>query len=450
MEKSQIKPNGLALLPFLIFIVTYLGIGITLVIKGDPMGFYGFKGPIAVIVGIIATFIIHKGTVESKFNALIKGCGDSNIITMCIIYLLAGAFSVVSEKIGGVEATVNLGLKLIPANFVATGLFIISCFISTATGTSVGTVVALGPIAIGLAEKSGISVPLMLATLIGGSMFGDNISIISDTTIAATQTQNVGMRDKFRVNLVVALPAMLATIVLLLIFGHPVNVPTNVSADFDIIKILPYLFVLITAIAGVNVFLVLAGGIIFSGIIGIAYGTFNALQWTNLIYDGFNGMFEIFLLSMLTGGLAYMVTEAGGIEWLLVKIKSMIKGKRSAEVGISVITLITDAATANNTVSIIINGPIAKEISEEYSVDPRRVASLLDIFSCIMQGLIPYGAQLLIACRFTDGAVSPLELFPFLWYQFFLAISATASIFIPFADGYIKKHPWNFKEWKVA
>lgn len=446
MEKKQIKPNGLALLPFLIFIITYLGIGITLVVKGDPMGFYGFKGPIAVIVGIIATFIIHKGTVEEKFDALIKGCGDSNIITMCIIYLLAGAFSVVSEKIGGVDATVNLGLKLIPANFVATGLFIISGFISTATGTSVGTVVALGPIAIGLAEKSGISVPLMMATLIGGSMFGDNLSIISDTTIAATQTQNVSMKDKFRVNLMVALPAMIATIILLLIFGRPVNAPKVISEDFNIIKIIPYLFVIISAIAGMNVFLVLTGGIIFSGAIGFFYGAFDALQWTNFIYDGFSGMFEIFLLSMLTGGLAYMVTQAGGIEWLLVKIKSMIKGKRSAELSISALTLITDAATANNTVSIIIDGPIAKEISEEYSVDPRRVASLLDIFSCVMQGLIPYGAQLLIACRFTDGAVSPIDLFPFLWYQFLLAISAVISIFIPFADGYIKKHPWNYEK----
>lgn len=450
MEKSTVKPNGLALVPFLIFVVGYLGIGVTLVAKGDPMGFYGFKGPIAVIIGIIAAFILHKGSINKKFDALVKGCGDSNIITMCIVYLLAGAFSTVSKQMGGVESTVNLGLTLIPAHFVTAGLFVISCFLSTATGTSVGTIVALGPIAIGLAEKAGISVPLMLATLIGGSMFGDNLSIISDTTIAATRTQDVDMRDKFRLNFMVALPAALLTLVLLLIFGRPVTEPATTSLDFNIIKILPYLFVLITAIAGVNVFLVLTGGIVLSGVIGIAYGAFDALQWTNHIYDGFNGMFEIFLLSMLTGGLAYMVNEAGGIEWLLQKIKSMVKGKKSAELGISALTAITDAATANNTVAIIIDGPIAKEMCEEFSVDPRRSASLLDIFSCVMQGLIPYGAQLLIACQFTNGAVSPIHLIPLSWYPMLLAVSAIISMFVPFADGAIKKRPWNFKEWKAV
>lgn len=450
MENSTVKPNGSALIPFLIFVVTYLGIGVSLVVSGNPMGFYGFKGPIAVLVGIIAAFIMHKGTINEKCDALIKGCGDPNIITMCIIYLLAGGFSVVAKEIGGVDATVNLGLYLIPAKFTAAGLFIICCFLSTATGTSVGTIVALGPIAIGLAEKTGISVPLMLASLVGGAMFGDNLSIISDTTIAATRTQDVEMRDKFRANFMVALPAALVTIVLLLIFGRPETAPNTSNLSFDIIKILPYLFVLIAALAGMNVFLVLAGGIVLSGIIGMAYGIFDALQWTNHIYDGFSGMFEIFLLSMLTGGLAYMVSAAGGIEWLLRKIKGMVKGKKSAELGIGVLTLITDAATANNTVSIIINGPIAKQMCEEFKVDPRRSASLLDIFSCIMQGLIPYGAQLLIACQFTEGAVSPIALIPYLWYPLLLAVSAVISIFVPFANGVIKKYPWNFETWKAA
>lgn len=450
MENSTVKPNGSALIPFLIFVVTYLGIGVSLVVSGNPMGFYGFKGPIAVLVGIIAAFIMHKGTINEKCDALIKGCGDQNIITMCIIYLLAGGFSVVAKEIGGVDATVNLGLYLIPAKFTAAGLFIICCFLSTATGTSVGTIVALGPIAIGLAEKTGISVPLMLASLVGGAMFGDNLSIISDTTIAATRTQDVEMRDKFRANFMVALPAALVTLVLLLIFGRPETAPDTSSLSFDIIKILPYLFVLIAALAGMNVFLVLAGGIVLSGIIGMAYGIFDALQWTNHIYDGFSGMFEIFLLSMLTGGLAYMVTAAGGIEWLLRKIKGTVKGKKSAELGIGVLTLITDAATANNTVSIIINGPIAKQMCEEFKVDPRRSASLLDIFSCIMQGLIPYGAQLLIACQFTEGAVSPIALIPYLWYPLLLAISAVISIFVPFANGVIKKYPWNFENWKAV
>lgn len=450
MEKSKIKPNGLALVPFLIFVVVYLGIGVTLVAKGDPMGFYGFKGPIAVIIGIIAAFLMHKGSINEKFDALIKGCGDVNIITMCIIYILAGAFSVVSKQIGGVDSTVNLGLTLIPPNFVAAGLFIICCFLSISTGTSVGTIAAVGPIAVGLAEKSGIPLPLMIAAMAGGSMFGDNLSIISDTTIAATKTQGVDMRDKFRVNIILALPPALITIILLLIFGRPVQTPEVQSLEFNIIKVLPYIFVLASAVAGVNVLIVLLGGIIFSGILGLVYGSFNALQYTNHIYDGFNGMFEIFLLSMLTGGLAYMVTEAGGMEWLLTKIKNTVRGKKSAEMGIGALTLITDAATANNTVAIIIDGPIAKEICEEFGIDPRRSASLLDAFSCVMQGLIPYGAQLLIACQFTNGLVNPISLIPLLWYPLLLGVSLIVSIFFPFANGYIKKHPWDFKAWKAV
>lgn len=449
MEKSKIKPNGSALLPFFIFVVAYLGIGVTLVAKGDPMGFYGFKGPIAVIIGIIAAFLMYKGSINDKFDTLIKGCGDANIITMCIIYVLAGAFSVVSKQMGGVDSTVNLGLTLIPANFVAAGLFIICCFLSVATGTSVGTIAAVGPITVGLAEKGGISMTLMIATMIGGAMFGDNLSIISDTTIAATRTQNVNMRDKFRVNLIIAIPAAIITVVLLLIFGRPATPPQLQSLDFNIIKVLPYIFVLVSAVAGLNVFIVLLGGIIFSGSIGIAYGSFDALQWTNHIYDGFNGMFEIFLLSMLTGGLAYMVAEAGGMEWLLTKIKSTVKGKKSAEMGIGLLTLVTDAATANNTVAIIIDGPIVKEMSEEFKIDPRRSASLLDAFSCVMQGIIPYGAQILIACSFTEGAVNPVALIPLLWYQLLLGAVLVLSIFFPFANGYIKKHPWNFNEWKA-
>ena len=450
MEKSKFKPNGFALFPFLIFVVVYLGIGVTLVAKGDPMGFYGFKGPVAVIVGIIAAFLMHKGSIDEKFDALVKGCGDANIITMCIIYILAGAFSVVSKQMGGVDSTVNLGLTLIPPNFVTAGLFIICCFLSIATGTSVGTIAAVGPIAVGFAEKAGISMPLMIASMVGGAMFGDNLSIISDTTIAATRTQNVDMRDKFRVNIALALPAAILTVILLLIFGRPSVTPQIESLEFNIIKVLPYVFVLVAAIAGLNVFAVLLGGILFSGIIGMAYGAFDALQWTNHMYDGFNGMFEIFLLSMLTGGLAYMVSQAGGMEWLLQKIKGMVKGKKSAELGIGALTLLTDAATANNTVAIIIDGPIAKEMCEEFKVDPRRSASLLDAFSCVMQGLIPYGAQLLIACSFTNGLVNPVGLIPLLWYQLLLALFLTLSIFFPFANGYIKKHPWNFEEWKAV
>lgn len=447
MDELRVKPNGAALVPFLVFVITYLGMGIFLVSQGDPMGFYGFKAPIAVIVGIILAFIMHRGTMDEKFDALIAGAGDANIITMCIIYILAGAFSIVSKQMGGVDSVVNLGLSLIPANFVTVGLFVIACFLSVATGTSVGTIAAIGPIAVGLAEKSGISMPLMIATLIGGAMFGDNLSIISDTTIAATRTQGVEMRDKFRVNFALAVPAAIITIVLLFIFGRPETTPTVQTFEYDLIKVLPYVFVIVSAVAGLNVFIVLIGGAVFSGVLGVMYGEFGVLQWTNHIYDGFNGMFEIFLLSMLTGGLARMVTQAGGMEWLLQKIKQMIKGKKSAELGIGALTVLTDAATANNTVAIIIDGPIVREMSREYSVDPRRAASFMDTFSCVMQGVIPYGAQILIAVQFTKGAVNPLQVIPLLWYQILLAVIAVASIFFPFANGYVKKHPWDFETW---
>jgi len=410
MEKNnRSKGSFTALLPFILFIVVYLGVGVYLTMKGEEMGFYAFKAPIAVIIGIIAAFILIKGSINEKFDTFIRGCGDENIIIMCIIYLLAGAFSTVSKEMGGVQATVNLGLTIIPPSLITVGIFIIAAFISLATGSSVGTIVALGPIAIGFAEKTTISLPLIVATLIGGAMFGDNMSVISDTTIAATRTQGVEMKDKFKANLAMAIPAMIVTIALLLIFGRPEVVPEKGVYEYNIIKVIPYIFVLITALAGMNVFLVLVSGTVLSGIIGMATGAFGALDFSTFVYTGFTEMFEIFLLSLLTGGLAALVAKGGGLDWLLNKIKGFIKGRKSAEVGIAAMTALTDAATANNTVAIIIDGPIARNICEEYKVDPRRSASLLDSFGAVMQGFIPYGAQILIACQFTNGAVSPFD-----------------------------------------
>lgn len=443
------KPSFVALIPFLLFIASYLGIGFTLVARGDEMGFYGFKSPIAVIIGIIAAFFMIKGSIDKKFEVFLKGCGDENIIIMCVIYILAGAFSTVSKAMGGVDATVNLGLSIIPTGLITVGIFVIACFIAISTGTSVGTIVALGPIAVGFAEKTGISMPLIIATLIGGAMFGDNLSVISDTTIAATRTQGVAMKDKFRCNISIAIPAMIVTIILLFIFGRPDVAPEKEIYEFNLLKVVPYLFVLIASIAGMNVFVVLVLGTMISGAIGIGTGAFNLLEYTNHIYSGFNDMFEIFLLSMLTGGLASLVSYGGGLDWLLLKIKGFIKSRKSAEVGIALLTSLTDAATANNTVAIIIDGPIVRNIVEEYEVDPRRSASLLDTFGAIMQGFIPYGAQLLMAVKFTEGQVSPFEVMPLLWYQFALGFFAILSIFIPFADGYIKKHPWDFEKWRV-
>ncbi|HAE92101.1 Na+/H+ antiporter NhaC family protein [Tissierella praeacuta] len=451
MEKlNEKKGNWVALLPFLIFVLVYLISGIILQLKEVEMAFYQFPAPIAASIGIIFAFILTKGSLDEKFDVFIKGCGDENIIIMCIIYLLAGGFSAVSSAMGGVESAVNLGLTLIPAKFITVGIFIIAAFISISTGTSVGTIVAIGPIAVQLAEKAGLNLPLVLGALVGGSMFGDNLSIISDTTIAATRTQGVSMKDKFRANIGFSLPAALITIVLLFIFGKPVSIPEGQKYVFSIIKIIPYLFVLIAAIAGVNVFVVLTGGIVISGAIGLIYGNFTGLEFVQQIYSGFTGMIDIFLLSLLTGGLANMVSSGKGLDWLLYKINKRIKGKKSAELGISALVSLIDAATANNTVSIIVSGQLAKEISKEHNVDPRKTASLLDAFSCVMQGLIPYGAQLLIAGSFTKGLVSPIQIVPYIWYCFILVIFAILSVLTPFGNGYLSRNPWDFVNNKPA
>ena len=437
--ENKAKPSFVGLIPFLIFVAIYLGTGVVLQMKGVGMAFYQLPAPVAVFVGIIAAFILFKGSIIEKFDTFLEGCGHQDIITMCIIYLLAGAFAGVSKAMGGVDATVNMGLTYIPAHYIAAGLFIIASFISTATGTSVGAIVSITPIAVGLAEKSGVPLPLILAAVMGGAMFGDNLSVISDTTIAATKTQGVEMRDKFRVNLYIATPAAILTIILLLIFGKPDSIPNIEILSYNFIKVIPYLMVLILAIIGLNVFLVLTTGIFLSGIIGLLYGNFTLLSFTGEVYNGFVGMNEIFLLSLLTGGLATMSTKAGGIQWLIEQIQKIIVGKKSAKIGVGLLVAVTDMAVANNTVAIIINGSIAKKICQKYNVDLRESAAILDIFSCIFQGLIPYGAQMLILLGFTAGKVSPLDIIPLLWYQLLLFIFTVVFIFFSINEKIIAK-----------
>lgn len=448
MENKNLKPkaNGVALLPFIVFVLVYLATGLILNAMGVEMAFYQVAAPVCILPAIILAFIMFEGSMDDKFNDFVRGCGDENIIIMCLIYILAGAFATVSKSSGGVDSVVNFALSLIPVQFVTAGIFLISCFISISTGTSVGTISAVGPIAVGVATKGNLPLPLVLGALVGGAMFGDNLSVISDTTIAATRTQNVAMKDKFRANIKIALPAAIITFVILLVVGKPEGEVDLGDLSYNFILIIPYLFVLITALAGMNVFLVLTSGIVLSGIIGIFTGGLTMMTFAQNIFDGFSGMFEIFLLSLLTGGLSYMVSSNGGIEWLVQKIRGFAKDVKSAEVSIALLTLLTDAATANNTVAIIIDGPVAKEISKDFKVDPRRSASFLDTFSCVMQGIIPYGAQVLIAAGLTKElgalAVSPVQIIPFLWYQALLAVFAIISIFVRFAD---PKIGWDFE-----
>ena len=428
--KENNKISAKALIPFLIFIALYLITGLILQVRGVEMAFYQLPAPIAVFVAIIAAFFLFEGSIEDKFDTLVSGCGDSNIIIMCLIYLLAGAFSSLAKASGGVDSVVNLGLSFIPSGFLTAGVFLIASFISIATGSSVGTITALGPIAVGLADTSGISLAQMLGALVGGAMFGDNLSIISDTTIAATRSQGCDMKDKFKMNAKIAIPAAILTMILLLIFASPETKTHPTDLTYDLLSIIPYLFVLIVALMGVNVFVVLTGAIGLSSALLLLKGS-SIIDISQIIWEGFTGMFEIFLLSMLIGGLSKMVAEEGGINWIISKIKIFAKGVRSGELGIGLLVSLADICVANNTVAIIISGPIAKKMSREFGIDPRRSASLLDTFSCVFQGIIPYSAQVLIAASFTGGALAPFELIPFFWYQFILGILALISILAP-------------------
>ena len=448
-NKPAVKSNGLALLPFLVFIIVYLGAGIMLNAMGVEMAFYQFPSPVAALIGIVVAFAMFKGSMDEKFSIFAKGCGNENILTMCFIYLFAGAFATVAKAMGGVDSTVNLCLSFIPAQFITGGMFVISAFIAVATGTSVGTISAVGPIAVAMADKAHISLPIMIAAVVGGAMFGDNLSVISDTTIAATKTQGVEMKDKFRINFLVALPAAIITFVLLLVLGKPETMADLGDLSFNFVKVIPYVVVLALSLIGLNVFITLGAGIVLAGVIGMAYGSFSFLGFTQNIYSGFTGMVEIFLLSLFIGGLSEMCTYYGGIQWMLEKIRGFVKGKTSAKLAISALVSLCDIATANNTIAIIIAGTPSREICESYEVDPRTSASLLDIWACVFQGILPYSAQILIACGLTAGAVSPTQLLPLLWYPYLLAVFAIVSLFVPFADGVIRKHPWNFKTWKA-
>lgn len=446
VEEQAVQPNGTALIPFIVFIAVYLGSGIVLDMSGMEMAFYQFPAPLAAAVGVIAAFIlIRNRNFEAQFETFIKGCGDSNIMIMCIIYLLAGGFAATCMAMGGIDSTVNLGLAYIPQEYLAAGVFVITSFIATATGTSVGSAAAVGPIAVAVAEKAGIPLPLMIGCVMGGIMLGDNLSIISDTTIASTRTQSCAMKDKFRLNLWLTLVPAVLTIFLLILFGGSETTVQGGEHPFNLVKVLPYIVVLVSAAAGANVFAVLVGGTLLAGAVGLVYGDLSPLSLAQAVYKGFLSMTDIFFLSLLTGGLAAMVNRAGGIAYLLGAVQRFIKGRRTAELGISALVSVTDMATANNTVAIIINGEVAKRICYQFCVDPRRSAALLSTFSTIFQGLVPYGAQMLIMVGFTKGMVSPLEVLPYCWFIYLLGLSAILSIFVPFSDGFIRKDPWNYE-----
>lgn len=451
--KEQIKlhqereASGLALIPLLFFIVIYLGVGIVLHSKGVEMAFYQFPSVVAMTIAVILAFLMyHKTGIDNNFKLFARGAGDENIMTMLMIFLLAGAFSSVAGAMGGVSSTANLGLAIIPPRFIVPGIFIIAAFLSTATGTSMGTVGAIVPIAYNMAKTADLNMSFVVAAVLTGAMFGDNLSMISDTTIAATRTQGVDLKDKFRTNAWISIPSALITLSLMVIFSKGGTATGNL--DYNLIKVVPYVLVLGLALLGLNVFTVLIIGIISASAVGVGTGAIGLMEVAAKIWAGYQGMIEVFILSMFVGGLAELTKHYGGLKWIIDKTSKLLKGPKSASVGIAVLSALTDAATANNTVAIIVTGEIAKEISEKYKIDPRRTASFLDIFSCIMQGFIPYGAQFLLIASLTKNAVNPTSMIPYNWYLIILGIMSLISVVFPSYNRIVCKGEWNWENMK--
>ncbi len=425
-------PNGFALIPFLFFLVLFIGTGVYLTLSGKEMAFYQLSATVAILPAICLSVLQGKAGINKNITIFLYGMGEVTIITMCMIYLLAGAFASVASSIGSVSDIVNFGLSFLKPSVVLPGLFLICSFVSTSMGTSMGTIAAVAPIAIGIGEQTDINLSLLMGVVLGGAMFGDNLSMISDTTIASTRSQQCDMKDKFKTNFWIALPAALVTIIVLWYSGS-----TNYSIysdEYEFIKVAPYILILIMALLGINVFIVLSLGIIFTGIVGlITVPEYSFLTLGKSIYDGFLSMNEIFILSMFIGGLGELIRYHGGIAWLLKlvnKFMSSISKNPSPKIGewcISFLVMLTNLCVANNTVAIILAGKVSKEIADKYGIEPRKSASLLDIFSCIVQGLIPYGAQLLLIGSLSK--LSPVAILLNNWYCMALFFSVCIFIF---------------------
>ena len=423
----------MALLPLFLFLGLFIGAGLYFQSQGVDYAFYQLPSVIAILPAIVLAVLLSKQKINSAIETFIEGIGHSNIIAMCLIYLLAGAFAAVAKATGGVDATVALGLSFIPSNLLLPGFFVIAAFIATSMGTSMGTIAAVAPVALGVADQAQIDYALMAGAVMSGALFGDNLSIISDTTIAATRTQGCEMKDKFRENLVFAIPASILTLIAFSIVGQG---QADIAAqDIEILKVLPYLTILVLAVVGLNVFVVLSLGIVLAGMTGVLTSEYSVIQFGNDIYTGFTNMQEIFILSMLVGGLAALMQQQGGLTFVSKQIEGVISrfskangeaSSRAAELGMAAIVAATNTCVANNTVSIVVTGDIAKELAEKHGVSPKRAASILDIFACIIQGLIPHGAQaLLIASVFT---ISPLTAVSNAWYCMTLAVIAVIIV----------------------
>ena len=415
------KGRAIALLPIGVFLVIFIGAGVLF------HDFYTMPAIVGFLIALIVAFLQNKRLrFADKLTIVSKGIGEENIVTMCLIFLAAGAFSGTIQAAGGVESTGNLGLSIMPSSIAVVGLFIIGCFISVSMGTSVGTITAMTPIGVGIAEKTGIAMPICVGAVVCGAMFGDNLSMISDTTIAAVRTQGCEMKDKFKENFLIVLPAAIITAVLFFFMARGNAGDIQGNLEYDIIKVIPYLVVLIGALIGINVFVILIAGTVLAAIVGVGTGAFAIGELFQKMGAGVTSMYDITVISIIVAAIVALVKEYGGIEFILKLIKKNINGPKGGEFGISVLALLVDCCTANNTVAIVMAGPIAKEISDEFGVSAKRSASLLDIFASVGQGMIPYGAQLLTAASLS--ALSPVQIMPYLFYPMLMGVSAVLFI----------------------
>ncbi|GIA00678.1 Na+/H+ antiporter, putative [Vibrio cholerae] len=429
------QPNAFALLPLMVFLLLFMGVGSYLTWQRVEFAFYQLPAPVAVLPAVVLAIALSKESLNRAIEQFLRGVGHSDIMAMCIIYLLAGAFAAVAKATGGVDATVNLGLALLPASLILPGLFVISAFVATAMGTSMGTIAAIAPVALGIAQAADLNLGLTAGVVLSGAMFGDNLSIISDTTIAATRSQGCHMRDKFKENIRIALPAALLALVVFTFSSQTAQSPQ--TSDIEWLKVLPYLTILVLAVMGLNVFLVLLVGILMAAGVGGLSDGYSLSTLTKDVYAGFGNMQEIFLLSMLIGGMGELMKQQGGLAFLTQHISRMIdkfarshsdvQKMRASELGIAGLVALTNVCTANNTVAIIVSGGVAKELAEHNGVTAKRSASLLDIFSCIMQGVLPYGAQALLLGSIFQ--MSPLSVVSYSYYCFFLAVAALVAVF---------------------
>jgi Na+/H+ antiporter NhaC len=408
-----------ALSPLLVFLILYLA---TSIIAQD---FYAVPIAVAFLFSSIYALLTLKGTLTERIKIFAKGSGNSTMVLMLAIFILAGAFAASAKTMGAVDATVNLALKYLPEQTILPGIFLASCFISLSIGTSCGTIAALTPLAVGIAQQSGISTPLMVGLVVGGTYFGDNLSFISDTTIVATQTQGCSMKDKFRTNIRIVAPVALLMLIIYFFLGKQATTLTHIN-EVNFWLVLPYLAVVILAICGMNVLLTLSIGTLLTGIIGIAFHSYSIFGWLAAMNEGMMGMSELIIVTILAGGMFEVIRHNGGIDLIIKALTNRIKGQKGGELSIAALTCLVNVCTANNTVAIITTGPIAKDIAKRLHIDPRRSASILDTASCFTQGILPYGAQVLIAAGLSY--VNPIAIISHLYYPMLIGIALLLAI----------------------